>query len=157
MPSKSTSITKSLYSENFSASYCKLNAFMEILLDHKWLETVASLVSLFSPMNWLIHFDLVPSQHDVMSYLQRKIYHGWSTLTKESCLLICYFYSVQRNQLEEKLEVALCECFIFVLPSLCIVAEERKSRRYNSTINYNVVCHTMTTILLNFLNCYLPS
>lgn len=41
-------------------------------------------------------------------------------------------------------------CFIFVLPSWVVVAEERKNRRHNSTRNHNIVYHGMTTIWLNF-------
>lgn len=39
--------------------------------------------------------------------------------------------------------------FTFVLPFLAVVAEERKSRRYTLTRNYNIVYHRMTIILPN--------
>lgn len=40
--------------------------------------------------------------------------------------------------------------FIFVLPSLTLVAEERKSRRYRSTRNHNVVYRSMENNIAEF-------
>ena len=113
---------------------------------------MASLLPFF-PTYWLIHFDLVPSRCIIMSYLLREINYGRSTPIKESCLLI--YYSVQINEFQGKVEVVYVVHFIFVLPSLAIVAEERKSRGYNSTRNHSVVYRTMITILLSFLKLLL--
>lgn len=69
----------------------------------------------------------------------------------DQCLLrhLAYLHVTlsSKEPISEKTRKLLCvECFIFVLPSLAIVAEERKSRRHNSTRNYNIVYHRMTTI-----------